>query len=199
MQWLQRMWIQITADRRRFGILCAMCLVGLLLWARIIISKLPRTAVADEEAQASQAQGSTARDSDNKESGPRTVSLWQTPRRDPFLIGDEYYPRPTNIPSLNAETGKSGPEHADDPQHAEARYVEYLRAEVAKLELEAVMTGNPMAVINGRMYRPGSNVSPPGNKELSFQLVEVSERSVILEVEGRRFTLVMPYPGEFEE
>lgn len=200
MQWFQRIWIRMTADRKRFGILCAMCVIGLLLWARIIIiAKVPRTAVADDKAQTSQAQTSRAGDSDNKSFGPRKVSLWQTPLRDPFLIRDEYYPRPTNLTSFNTEPGKSGPKHAEDPEQAEARYEKYLRDEVEKLKLEAVMTGNPMAVINGRMYRPGSTVHPPGNKELFFQLVEVSERSVILEFEGRRYTLVMPYPGESEE
>lgn len=198
MQWLQRTWIQVTADRRRFGILCAMCLVGLLLWARIIIiAKLPRTAVADEQAQASLAQNSPSRGSDNRKLGPQIVSLWQSPQRDPFLIREEYYPRPTKITSFNTEAGKSGPEHAEDPVQAEARFIQYLEAAVSKLELQAVMTGNPMAVINGRMYRPGSTITATSNNvELKFQLVEVTDRSVILEFEGRRFTLVMPYPGD---
>ena len=46
---LRRLWIQITSDRKRFGLLCAMLLIGLLLWGRIIVtSNLPRTAIADD-------------------------------------------------------------------------------------------------------------------------------------------------------
>ena len=45
---LRRLWIQITADRRRFGVFCALVALGFLLWARIIvISNIPKDAVAD--------------------------------------------------------------------------------------------------------------------------------------------------------
>ena len=47
---LQRMWVQITADRKRFGVLCGAVLVGLLLWSRlIVVSNLPRTAIAEPQ------------------------------------------------------------------------------------------------------------------------------------------------------
>lgn len=208
---LQRLWLQLTADRRRFGILCAMCLVGLLLWARIIIiARLPRTAVADDQAIAHQTHGgSDFSDSDNStEVGNRTatatseprepisVALWQRPQRDPFLIPQAYYPRPTPIAPLNGEAGKSGPKQADTPERAEARLVERLRAQVQQMSLQAVMTGSPMAVIDGRMYQPGSRVPAPSDEQIRFLLVDVQERSVILEFEGRQFTLVVPLPGE---
>ena len=44
---LLRLWIQATADRKRFGLFGVLLAVGMLLWARIIvISNPPRTAVA---------------------------------------------------------------------------------------------------------------------------------------------------------
>ena len=49
---LRRLWVQVTADRRRAGILGAMLTLGMLLWARIIvISNVPKMAVADPDAQ----------------------------------------------------------------------------------------------------------------------------------------------------
>ncbi len=195
---VRRLWLQATADRKRFGILCAMCMLGLLLWARIIIiAKLPRTAVADEQVVAQETAGADAAiSSDNNAEGPVLISLWQQPQRDPFLIREEYYPNPTKNPQMTGEAGKSGPKQAETPERAEARFVEQLRAEVQAMNLQAVMTGNPMAVIDGRMYRPGSQVPAPGNEQVRFLLVEVQERSVILEYEGRRFTLDVPFPGE---
>lgn len=199
MQWLQRVWIQITADRKRFGILCAMGLIGLLLWARIIIiAKPPRTAVADDEQSLPEMSANTTPEvSDNRSDHPVQVSLWDQPSRDPFLIRDEYYPKPTPIASSNTDQGKSGPKHAEDPETAEARLVARLQRGMDNLSLQAVLKGSPtMAVINGKMYRPGSLITSPGDEEVQFRLEAVNERSVVLEFEGRRFTLVMPYPGE---
>jgi len=199
MQWLQRIWVQITADRKRFGILCAMCLVGLLLWARIIIiAKPPRTAVADEEQPAAQASADgDAAAAVGRSKRPIQVSLWEQPTRDPFLIREEYYPKSTPIDPMNTNGGKSGPKQAEDPETAEARLMARLERGVEQLSLQAVVKGTPtMAVINGAMYRPGSWIPLPGDEQIRVQLVEVNDRSVGLEFRGRRFTLVMPYPGE---
>jgi hypothetical protein len=196
--WVRRAWLQITADRRRFGMLCAMCCIGLLLWARIIIiAKLPRTAVADGQANAQQTTSQRGMGgSDNRDRKPLMISLWDQPRRDPFLIQEDYYPRSTPFTTLNGEAGKSGPKQAETPERVEARLVEHLRAQVREMKLQAVMTGSPMAVIDGRMYRPGSRIPAPKDEQIRFLLVEVRERSVILEFEGRRFTLEVPFPGE---
>ena len=49
-EWLQRIWIQLTADKRRFGALVVVVAVGMLFWARIIIiSQPPQRAVADDD------------------------------------------------------------------------------------------------------------------------------------------------------
>ena len=53
---LRRLWIQITSDRKRFGVLCAMLVLGLLLWGRIIVTtNLPRTAMAVDDGLGSAA------------------------------------------------------------------------------------------------------------------------------------------------
>jgi hypothetical protein len=45
----RRLTIQLTADRRKFGVLCTLTALGLLFWARIIvINNLPRTVLAED-------------------------------------------------------------------------------------------------------------------------------------------------------
>ena len=77
---LKRMWLQITADRRRFGLFCGLLLVGLLLWARIIVIARPaRTAVAQPLIQTAIEQAMT---SDNVNI---PVSLQSEPNRNPLF------------------------------------------------------------------------------------------------------------------
>ena len=42
----RRVWLQLTADKRRFGVLCAAITVGLLLWARFLFLMALVTLVA---------------------------------------------------------------------------------------------------------------------------------------------------------
>ena len=47
---LRRFGVRLTADRRRFGILCMLMAVALLFWTRlIVIKRIPRTALAETE------------------------------------------------------------------------------------------------------------------------------------------------------
>jgi len=47
---------------------------------------------------------------------------------------------------------------------------------------------------NGNMYRLGDNVPDGDGLEIRFKLVEIRQRSVILDWEGRRFELKMESP-----
>jgi hypothetical protein len=60
---LRRFWAWLTASRPRFSLACALALVGLLLWSRLIlVSNMPRTAVADDESAPQQADDASASD-----------------------------------------------------------------------------------------------------------------------------------------
>ncbi len=197
---LQRMWIQITADRRRFGLLCACCCLGLLLWARIIvISKPPRTAIAqpnlesNEEAQTSPG-GLLA---DNVPRPRLQVELDRSPERNPFAISDRHFPKPVQIDQITGDGGKSNDYQAENPWEAEQRRIAQWRALISDLTLDAAMsaTEQPMAVISGQMYRVGDTVQPSADPDLLFELIEVANRSVILSHDGHRFELRMAPPG----
>jgi hypothetical protein len=191
---LRRFWIRISTDRRRLGVLCAAVGVGLLLWARVIvIGNIPRQAVAGLEAQFLQQQAPP----DRVASAPRRkrVALDATPRRDPFLISPIYFPKATPPPQLPTDEGKSAAETLDSGEQADARKLAQLRSLAERFQLEAVMTGSPMAVINGRTYRTGDVIPAVGNEQVRFTLSEVRSRSVVLTYEEHRFELTFAQPG----
>ena len=195
---LRRLWVQLTADRRKFAALCVMVGLGLLLWARlIVISNMPRTAVADEEAPAAAQTPAPQRteESDNRQTCPVPVALAFAPQRDPFVISDRHFPRPTSVGDLATEPAKSGAQQAEDPEQAEARLRARIQALVDQFTLDAAMSSASLAVIGGKTYQQGARVPALGSEQIFFTLAQVRQRSVVLVYEGRRFELKMNGPG----
>ena len=194
---LRRYWIQLTADKRKFTVLCAMIGVGLLLWARlIVISNMPRTALADKPERVQTAERPiTPRTTDNRHAAPIRVVLSQQPQRDPFVIDELYFPNPTSVGDLPADPAKSAAQQAEDPEEAEARIRSQLQVLVDQFTLDAAMTGASLAVIGGTTYRLGDRIAAIGSEQVLFTLADVRQRSVTLEFEGRRFELKMETPG----
>jgi hypothetical protein len=195
---LQRFWIQLTADRRRFGMLCGCVGVGLLLWARlIVVSNMPRTVIADGTAVAHSSAAKADKDKGSTENKPRAivpVRLEQTAARDPFVISPRHYPRPIPVVDLGKDLGKSQVAPVEDSEQLEARLTAQLRSLVEGLKLEAAMERGDMAVIDGRTYRRGDWIGAGDDGQVRFRLMEVRQRSVILEHEDRRFELKIDNP-----
>ncbi len=180
----RRLMVQLTADRRKVGVLCALLVLGLLFWARIIVIKnLPRTALAEQGvAVIDPDPGSeNSATSENSAHAVRTVVLDSVPARDPFTLSGSWFPKIEEPSSVSGDVPKSGPTSSEDPMQA-----------ISRLRLEAVMQGSPLAVISGRTYRPGDWIDVDG---LKFVLVEVRRRSVLLEHAGRHFELRLNSPG----
>lgn len=204
---LQRLWIQLTADRKRFGVLCGALCVALLLWARVIVvSNVPRSAIADEEAAAKAAAAALLtsypdikRDRDETSaSGRRPVVLDRSPNRDPFVISTRYFPRGSGDDGSKAEVDKSALQPAEDSEQARIRQLAVLREVVERFRLDAVMnvgegTGSAMALINGRTWRQGQQIPAVGNEELLFELVQVRHRSAVLRLDEHLFELKMDH------
>jgi hypothetical protein len=196
---LRRYWLQLTADKKKFTVLCVMIGLGLLLWARlIVISNMPRTAVAEDAAQASAAAPTAPAPnvSDNRGGTAVPVALAEQPERDPFVISAAHFPKPAPVDGLASEAEKSSSQQAEDPEAAELRLRARLQGLVDQLTLDAAMTGASLAVIDGATYRTGSRVpAGTGDEQVTFLLEEVRQRSVALVYEGRRFELKMSRPG----
>lgn len=195
---LKRFWVQLTADRKRFAVLCVMIGLGLLLWARlIVISNMPRTAVAEEEAAVAAGPSVTPgpASSDNHGPGRVQVALADRPERDPFIICPTHFPKPTSVGDLAAEAAKSPSQQAEDPEVVEARLRARIQALVDQITLDAAMSSASLAVIGGQTYREGSRLPAVGDEQVVFLLEQVRQRSVVLVYEGRRFELKMSIPG----
>ena len=204
---LRRLWIQMTSNRKRFGVLCATVCVGMLLWARlIVVSRMPRTAIADDPAQKvgesnADAMSATLRDRTGlRDSVPLSVAFSKTPQRDPFVISRQFLPRANPIDPSSQSAGNS-PKLSQNPveesAQAQARITAQIQAAAQGLKLEAAVAGS-MAVINGRTFRVGDFVSaggPAGTESVQFRLAEVKTRSAILECQSRRIEIHMPLPG----
>lgn len=194
---LRRAWIRVTADRRKFGMLCAIVGLALLLWARLlIISDMPRTAIARPEAGEGGADTAPTPAESDKSDPPIRATLYVDPSRDPFAVDDRYFPRPTPLSDLPADLGKSNGKEVEDPREAEARVRARLQDLVDRFTLDAVMSTGGMAVIDGATIRIGDSVAAKGSERISFSLAEVRQRSVVFIYEGRRFELKMTGPGD---
>ena len=111
---LQRVWIQATADKRKFGLLCAVAAVGLLLWGRLILtSNVPRTVVAEPSAESVSGTSDIADLRSQRTKPTQMIELWSTPGRDPFVISPLYFP-PPSLGVNTGEVGKSGDESAEN-------------------------------------------------------------------------------------
>lgn len=197
---LQRFYVQLTSDRKRFGMLCVVVAAGLLLWARlIIVSKVPRTAVAEPDtalqAEALDEAEATGDDSDNRPREVVKITLPNEVSRDPFLINRHFFPKPSAQTSTVQEVSKLAAEPVENPEQEKARRLAQLRASIERFSLDAAMTGAGMAVINGKLYRVNDMVPTLDNPKLTFKLTAVHARSVVLSTDHTNFELAMDAPG----
>lgn len=197
---LRRFWIQITADRRRFSVLCFAVGMGLLLWARlIVVNNMPRTAMATENAPASEKPAAKgAKKSQPAKAAPANktpvrIALDESPARDPFVISRKHFPSPTLTAPTDDDQAKSSQKPVDEAERTAAQLEARLHAGMSRLRLEAAM-GGLMAVINGRSYRVGDSLQVEG--DIVFRLEQVGQRSVTISWGDRRFELEMSSPGD---
>ncbi|MDP7029533.1 MAG: hypothetical protein QF733_04850 [Phycisphaerales bacterium] len=169
---LRRFGVRLTADRRRFAILCTLMAVALLFWTRlIVIKRIPRTALADPEVLVADAEEAGA---DRTESPVVTVVLPDRPSRDPFAIDAVAYPEV--VPPPTPSTGAASQSGADP------------RTSIEAMRLEASMPPS-IAVIDGATRRIGDRVS--GSEGLVFEVLEIRPKTVVLGRLDARYLLRM--------
>ena len=188
-KYLMRGWSWLTFNRTRKSFTLSVLLLGMLLWSRlIVVSNMPRTAVAGDEPDAIQASSDMSSD---KQDAPGT-QVNHAGEPNPLPLGD----RSKGVSKTSVENrmireeSKSGPQEADKPEQEALRSQSAtIRDAVLDLRLESIMLGRPMAVINGRVYREGSGIEVQGYESLRLRLVEVRKHSVIISCMDRRFEL----------
>jgi hypothetical protein len=179
-QQLHRWRVQLLAQRRKFGIIMLLFTVALLLWGRLLLKAVPRTATAEPDIVDSIAAG--AADNQNQSVKNRRVIQVDLPaqaRRDLFSFDSTGY-RAAEVRPTEEIVGKSGPLPVDqDEQLAEVREA------AAGLTLQSTVPGEqPYAVINGMVVKVGDEYN-------GMRLIDVQNRTVLMEYRGLRFRLGM--------
>lgn len=183
---MKRLWRQLTADKKKFGLMVTVMAVGLLLWGRLILlEKVPRIATADPGAQAA----AQALQTDPQSPATPTPGLSPLPEvraelGDRLSLNlfafrhDRYKLRPvTDSGQGDVQSGND----ADDEQMRRRRLTE----EASALRLQSVIQGaRPLIVINGQVLRVGDSIE-------GFEIVSFTERSAKLTRDGLNFTLTM--------
>lgn len=181
---LDKLIYQLTADKKKLGImLCALSL-GLLLWGRLLLQGVPRTATADDKSKAAQATDNPG--NNDRQAGSATkprpiiyVDLPASPLRDLFGIDPRRYKLTKPMASTHI-----GPKSAQVMSDVDPR-IAVVRQEAMKLRLESVLTGTrPRAYINGRLLAPGEEYE-------GFTLIQVTDRHVLLTKYGLIIRLKM--------
>jgi hypothetical protein len=180
---LYRTWRQVTADKKKFGLLVTVLAVGLLLWGRLILlEKVPRVATADPDTPAAAGQGAPP-------AGQPPVDLEPLPEvhatlHDELALNlfafrhDRYKLRPAE--ELDHSGVESGGGADDEQQRREA-----LIALARQLRLQSVIQGaTPRIVINGRVLRVGDSID-------GFEIASFNDRSAKVTRDGLTFTLNM--------
>lgn len=183
---LNRAWRQITADKKKFGILVTMMAVGLLLWGRLmLLEDVPKIATADPGAAGQAGAESPETPGDQTEQAAPVlpplpsveVALSEDLTLDLFAFRHNRY-KP--LPSEDVRhTGVQLSELTAEERKQEL--VELARS----LRLQSVIQGkSPAIVINGEVLRVGDSVE-------GFELVSFNERSARLTRGGLTFQLNM--------
>lgn len=191
-QQLQTFWIRLTADPRRFGMLCACCGIGLLLWARLIlVSDLPRMAIADPSEAAESPSDETDRAGDALRT-TQSVTLDERPLRDPFAVSDDVFPRPRNPEVLPTNTGKSRPLKAEEVSTALLRDF-VVDSDDPKRWTVSVIVVPGLAIVGAKSVRIGERIAAgPGGHPVV--LAEVRQRSIVVRCGDAELVLQMSGP-----
>ena len=189
---LQRGIIWLISSRIRLGVTSLVVIVGLLLWARLMmVSNLPRTAIAEDETPV-KAAGGVEKGVESDKAGAKStqVNIAPTPNPDPPHVGTvgDSESRPNSLMFREAE--KSDPRGTEDAQDRDSRNPpETIRLALDGMRLGRVDPDRGLATIDGRERHVGERIEAAGSSGVSLTLAEVRSHSVILECQGRRYEL----------
>jgi len=164
---------QVTADKKKLSVMLCALAIGLLLWGRLLLQGVPRTATADDPVDTAQAADNSGHDNGKSSRDSRPVRVIHidipaSPGRDLFGIDPNRYKRTPGTSQNNL-----GPKSAHIPTDGDPRTVA-VREEAMELRLESVLTGSqPRAYINGLLLKPGDEIE-------GFTLLKVADRHVLL-------------------
>ena len=178
-----------VSSRKRLSLGIAVGMLGLLLWSRlIVVSNMPRTAVADDEG--GQSVSNTGWPSDKSSDSELQVKPAVEPNSLPPTDWSKIIPKSSLDELLLREEGKLRPQGTDkSEQEAIRNHIELIRDAIQHVRLESIRLEQSAARINGRSYKTGDRIAMKNFESLHITLVEVRSHSVILKCQDRRFEL----------
>lgn len=158
--------------------------LGLLLWARMrILTTIPRTAMAVEDEEL------VALAPEFRDSFPDLPPVIREarPLRDPLAISPRHFPSSSNShPDPGFKAKSSSP--PVEEESAASRNRDRLAKVAARLEVQGLMPGQGLALIDGRVRRVGEEF--PGNVvQATFRLVEVRKSAIVVRIEDLEFDI----------
>ncbi|QNN24601.1 hypothetical protein HED60_20775 [Planctomycetales bacterium ZRK34] len=172
---------QLLADRKKFGMLLTLLLVGLLLWGRLLIHNVPRTATAVPPLAAAAPMPDNVPAPAAEATQRRAVeaSLVGVVPRDVFAINAAYFPKLSGEENPSRLT-KSVLDPTDDLE----QQMRVIKAEAGDLKLQSTILGaQPRAMINGTLIGPGQNIAGFTVTEIRPRSITITKNGVTLELE----------------
>jgi len=169
---LDAIWKQMTADKKKLGIMVTLLMVGLLMWGRLLLKEVPRTATAVPQTASANVADDLARtalsDHPSLERDVVVMDLPSQPSRNLFHFDPRPYKR-TTINNEGVDIAKLPEDASDDAYRTQA-----VRQAAARLTLQSVIQDEvPHAIINGQLVKPGDRVE-------QFEVVRIEGRAVLL-------------------
>lgn len=182
----------LVADKKKLSAMVCLLAVALLMWGRLLLKNVPRTAVAEPAQSALANHGSTGTATTASAAsliarpGAKSyeVALVETVGRDLFRFDSSFYPA-VEGPEEDPEPTKSTPQPTDDDKDAADRVQAVRRAATKDLQLQSTLLGTDVrAMINGELFKVGDKVR-------GFEIVSVKSRQVTVKKDGVEVVLEM--------
>lgn len=172
----RRMKKELLADRRKLGLGVTVCCLALLLWGRLLIKKVPRTAEAQPKAVPTEVATATPLKSavESRESQTIVLPLYGPVERDLFAFDPQFFPQADQSEQTLQSIPKSIGNPADDLSRTQQELQSAVALEGRNLKLQSTLMGKiSRAMINGVLMEPGDRIQ-------GFELKEVRPRQVTL-------------------
>ncbi len=167
---LKTWWKRLTADKKRFGAMAALLGVALLMWGRLLLKDVPRTAVAAPKSN----EKSMSEFVIPKRSVVYVDFATQT-TRDPFAMDPVAYGKVEKPKTVIAPPNPI-PEKSEEEKRAA------VESALKGLQLRSTILGaQPHALINEKILAVGGEPAP------QFTITRITERSVFVQHAETKF------------
>ena len=181
MTYLRQIAERLMADKKKLCIMASLLAVLLLLWGRLILKEVPRTAVADPVVVQVNDRWNQHAFAESRVNLTRVeVELPNALSRDLFTLDLIGYVSTETKPVVEVKLEKLEDKLADEKRRAEE-----VRVATTGLKLQTtIMAGTKLALINGKLVREGEEVN-------GFVVLKIMQRHVELKMNGIEVTLEM--------